>query len=50
MALLMFVPIANLYLVIICGFFKGTQGPNKFGPDPLSGTSVAPEKKETVEL
>jgi uncharacterized membrane protein YhaH (DUF805 family) len=51
MALLMFVPIANLYLVIICGFFKGTQGSNKFGPDPLGGESTTPkEKQETVEL
>jgi uncharacterized membrane protein YhaH (DUF805 family) len=50
MTLLLFVPIANLYLVIICGFFKGTEGQNKFGPDPLGGTSVTKEKQETVEL
>ena len=26
---------------IICGFFKGTDGPNDFGPDPLQSQSVA---------
>ena len=25
-----------LVLFVICGFLKGTAGPNKFGPDPLS--------------
>ena len=30
----MLVPIYSLYLAII----KGTDGPNRFGPDPLGGT------------
>jgi uncharacterized membrane protein YhaH (DUF805 family) len=47
----MFIPLLNIGLLIYCGFFKGTQGPNKFGPDPLGGTSEIPkEKQETVEL
>jgi len=32
--LLMFVPIANLVVGIYWGFVKGTDGPNKYGPDP----------------
>ncbi|MCP4523932.1 MAG: DUF805 domain-containing protein [Candidatus Gracilibacteria bacterium] len=35
MVLLLLVPFVNLYLWILCGFFKGTQGPNQYGPDPL---------------
>lgn len=50
MTLLMFVPIANIYLAIICYFFKGTTGPNKYGPDPLAGENTPTEKQETVEL
>ena len=50
MALLMFVPIANIYLAIICYFFKGTTGANKYGPDPLGGENIPKEKQETVEL
>lgn len=30
----MLIPFYNLYLAII----KGTDGPNRFGPDPLGGT------------
>ncbi len=26
----------NLWLLVQCGFLKGTQGPNRFGPDPLA--------------
>lgn len=51
MSLLLFVPFANIYLWIICGFFKGSEGENRFGPDPLGGTADIPkEKQETVEL
>lgn len=25
----------GLYLLVVCGFLKGTEGPNNFGPDPL---------------
>ena len=28
--------IGNLWYLIQCGFLKGTEGPNKFGPDPLA--------------
>jgi uncharacterized membrane protein YhaH (DUF805 family) len=26
----------NLWLLVQCGFLKGTQGPNRFGPNPLT--------------
>lgn len=45
MVLLAFVPLANIYLIVICGFFKGTQGTNKYGPDPL-----APQKESQPEV
>lgn len=32
---LMFIPIVNLWPAIELSFFKGTEGPNKFGDDPL---------------
>jgi len=35
MSLLMIVPLANIYLFIICGFFKWTEWTNKYGPNPL---------------
>ena len=25
----------SLWLLVVCGFLKGTQGPNRWGPDPL---------------
>ena len=35
--LIVFVPVVGgLWYLIECGFLKGTTGPNKFGPDPLS--------------
>jgi len=39
MSLLLFVPLANIYLFIICGFFKWTPGKNKYWEDPLEGKS-----------
>jgi len=36
--LLFLVPLANLILGLYLLFKKGTQGTNKFGPDPLSST------------
>jgi uncharacterized membrane protein YhaH (DUF805 family) len=34
--LISFVPIiGGLWMLIECGFLKGTDGPNRFGPDPL---------------
>ena len=28
--------ILSLYLLVVCGFFKGTDGSNQYGPDPLA--------------
>lgn len=25
-----------IYLLVVCGFLKGTSGPNSYGPDPLA--------------
>ena len=36
--LINFVPvIGGLWMLIELGFLKGTDGPNRFGPDPLNG-------------
>ena len=36
--LILLVPvIGGLWMLIECGFLKGTDGPNRFGPDPLRG-------------
>lgn len=35
--LLVFVPIVNFFFGIYVGFFKGTEGPNQYGDDPLAG-------------
>jgi uncharacterized membrane protein YhaH (DUF805 family) len=29
----------SLWLLVVCGFLKGTQGPNRWGPDPLGPTA-----------
>lgn len=35
--LISFVPvIGGLWMLIECGFLRGTDGPNRFGPDPLA--------------
>ena len=34
MVLLNFIPLANLVVLIMCGAFRGTVGPNRFGGDP----------------
>ena len=31
----------SLWLLVVCGFLKGTQGPNRWGPDPLGPTKAA---------
>lgn len=31
------VGILGIYLLVVLGFLKGTQGPNGYGPDPLQG-------------
>lgn len=37
-SLLMFVPIIGwLWMLIECGFLRGTDGPNQYGPDPIAG-------------
>lgn len=36
LTLLAFVPIANIYVFILCGFFKGTPWDNKYGANPLA--------------
>ena len=36
-ALVALVPgIGLMILLIVCGFLRGTEGPNRFGPDPLA--------------
>jgi uncharacterized membrane protein YhaH (DUF805 family) len=30
----------NLWLLVVCGFLKGTLGPNRFGADPLGATKA----------
>gem|GEM_PF-2471221 len=35
-SLLFFIPIVNLFVGLYLLFKKGTKGPNRFGPDPLS--------------
>jgi uncharacterized membrane protein YhaH (DUF805 family) len=30
-----------IFNIVVCGFFAGTAGPNKFGPDPKGGTAPA---------
>lgn len=31
------VPFGSLWTLVECGFLKGTEGPNRFGPDPMVG-------------
>jgi uncharacterized membrane protein YhaH (DUF805 family) len=39
--LLALVPVVGgLALLVICGFLRGTAGPNRFGPDPLGGSPI----------
>jgi len=33
--------IFGIYLLVVLGFLKGTEGPNQYGPDPLGGTAAA---------
>jgi len=47
MSLLSLVPFANIYLLILCGFFKWTVWPNKYGTDPLNPNM---EKVDNIEL
>ncbi len=43
-----FVPlIGALWMLIECGFLRGTAGSNRFGADPLSGAAMAAEAVAT---
>jgi hypothetical protein len=35
-----FIPVYNIYLILMLFFKKGTEGPNEYGPDPVFGTEV----------
>ena len=36
--LIMLVPLVGpIWLLVECGFLRGTEGPNQYGPDPLAG-------------
>ncbi len=35
--------IGGLVVLIVCGFFRGTNGANRFGPDPLGNEAAAAE-------
>jgi uncharacterized membrane protein YhaH (DUF805 family) len=37
------IPLAGLYTLVMCGFVKGTPGPNRFGPNPLGVESSLDE-------
>jgi uncharacterized membrane protein YhaH (DUF805 family) len=37
-SLIMLVPlIGGIWMLVECGFLRGTEGPNRFGEDPLAG-------------
>ncbi len=37
--LIIFIPIVGpIWYLIECGFLRGTEGPNRFGEDPLAGS------------
>lgn len=33
--------IGAIWVLIECGILKGTEGPNRFGPDPLAAPATA---------
>ena len=33
--------IGGIWVLIVCGFFRGTSGMNRFGPDPLGNDAAA---------
>ena len=39
---LLSIPLYNMYLGLVLLFSKGTDGPNRFGSDPLGGAKVLP--------
>jgi len=46
--LLNLVPYAYLVLFFVLGFLKGTEGPNRFGPDPLEQTAGQAKHPEEI--
>lgn len=40
-----FIPLLNLWPLIELTFFKGDEGPNKYGPDPLQLDAATAESK-----
>ena len=43
-----FIPIFNLYAIIMCSFIKGTDGDNRFGSDPLAPLTPRHQPTTTV--
>ncbi len=50
MSLLILIPFANIYLFVICGFFKWTVWENKYWPDPLGWINNNNKNKIPDEL
>ena len=39
-SLILFIPfVGGIWVLVECGCLPGTEGPNRFGPDPLAGAS-----------
>ena len=38
------IPLVNIWLVVELGFLRGTVGQNRFGPDPLAGSTNTPNR------
>jgi uncharacterized membrane protein YhaH (DUF805 family) len=38
--LIALVPFGGLYVLVVCGFLRGDEGPNGYGPDPLQRPSA----------
>ena len=36
------IPLVSIWLVVELGFLRGTVGQNRFGPDPLAGSTNTP--------
>jgi len=47
---LLMVPIYNIYLGLILWFKRGTRGPNRYGPDPLSANLFPQQTLTESEL
>ncbi len=47
MSLLILIPLVNIYIFVICGFFKWTEWTNKYGPDPLVWANTKTSKSWT---